>query len=208
MKKIISFLLLILLFAGCNGSLVTSQPSEKEKAVELKNLYDRFSTDSNTRTLKDFRLTSNLNPDILVVDSVFNATLNEGGTTVYYKRQKIWKNSWNRPYMSQNRMRTRLEHGYCVNGSIYFLYIINESIYPSGGVGTEFRLFRIEKNQLFDMSSSQVPPSLLKWPVWGVQEVNSEIIIKNGGGWVRHPEPIYFSLFKDGAIQSYCYDCP
>ncbi len=101
--------------------------TESEQAKELQTAYDSLMRTSR-KTLIDFRLNPGINPDVTLVDSVFNETENQGGTTIFYKGVQVWKNSWNYPYMSSHRERTVVEHGYSTDHSFYFLRILNNSV--------------------------------------------------------------------------------
>lgn len=190
---------------GCSEfsiPVTQGQSSEKEEATRLKGLYEQYSADPETKTMQDFRQTINLNPAIVLVDSIYNDSLNQGGTSIYYNGRRIWSNSWNGA-MSTQRMRTIVEHGYSWVNDLYFLYIVNNSATTSGGVWTEYKLYKIECGNLIEMDL------FLFVPIHGIQEIPGGFVIHHGGGSTRNPRPYYFSFYERGEnIQNYCLNCP
>lgn len=217
------FPLLAIAFAialvGCNsveqvqGPVVITK-TESEQAKELQTAYDSLMLTSR-KTLVDFRLNPGINPDVTLLDSVFNAEENQGGTTIFYKGVQVWKNSWNYPYMSStHRERTIVEHGYSADHSLYFLRILNNSILPFinemdtvMGQGTELSLFKVQAGQWMSFNPDPESPQFTG-PLWGIQERGTnEFIIKHGGGSPRVPGPMFYSRMKNGEVERYCLDC-
>ena len=147
--------------------------------------------------LKDFRSTSTLNPRITVTD--IPGSGDEGRTIIACDGIEIFNNTWNIPSYEHDRMQTRVRHGFSNDGTTYFLWLYNISTFGAG-VGSEYKIFIIQNSgPISDISSN------FKSFKFGIVEMEpGKWIVKSTNGWVRAPNPGYYSiLYSNGTVEEY-----